>query len=137
MGCCDEPNPPGSTPAPHTPPAPTLPCTTADLEIVNVDTGAVVSGTTMTKIVGQKINLLVRTRPTGHSLTNPHWAIPDRNVKEYPRAKPAGTPTPLAAADLTGTTISFYFINAGSKAVTVQADVDGCPKSSSVTINVL
>jgi hypothetical protein len=107
------------------------------LEVVEAKTGAVISGTTQKKIVGQKIQLMVRSNPAGHSVTDVHWAIPDKAVKNYTQSSGSGTVTPLADADKNGTTVNFFWIAGGSKTVQVNATVDGTPKSASVTVNVL
>ncbi|HEX8203291.1 MAG TPA: hypothetical protein VF590_22635 [Isosphaeraceae bacterium] len=100
-------------------------------------TGAVVSGTTPTKVVGRKNELLVRTRPSGHTLTNIRWAVAAETVKDYTQSHSTGTRTDLSAADLQGTNLDFYWISGGSKSVQVTADGDGAPQSTSVTYNVL
>ena len=121
----------GKTPCPPPPPPPVL-------EIVDRKTGVVVSGTTShTKIVGQKIELLVRTKPPGHVLTNIRWTVAAETVKTYTQSTAAGTRTDLAFADLNGVNLDFYWISKGNKAVQVTADVDGATQSSSVTYNVL
>jgi hypothetical protein len=130
--------PPSSGPAASTPVCGSPPCPTPTvLEIVDRKTGAVVSGTSPTKIVGQKNELLVRSRPAGHTLTNIRWTVTAETVKNYTQSTSTGTRTDLSTADLQGTNLDFYWISGGSKSVQVTADVDGAPQSTSVTYNVL
>jgi hypothetical protein len=125
------------------------PCPLAvDLEIVDRKTGLVVSGTTLQKIVGQKIELEVRSKPIGHTVSNIQWTVsgttpgtlPASTVKSYAMALAStAAPTQLATADLQGHTLDCFWVpveGEGSKTVSVRADVDGAPKQASVTFNV-
>jgi hypothetical protein len=106
------------------------------LEIVDRKTGAVVSGTTQTKIVGQKIELLVRTKPS-EAMSNIQWTVPGEKVKNYTQSTTTATRTDLAAADLQGVNLDFYWIKGGSQAITVAATVRGTRLTAQVTHNVL
>ena len=114
----------------HCPPPP-------DLEIVDRKTGAVVSGTTVIKIVGQKIQLEVRSKPPGHSVANIQWTISGQRIKDYTQSVAAGVQTELSPADLQGTSLDFYWINGGNQTVQVSGQVDGTSKTTSVAYNVL
>jgi hypothetical protein len=105
--------------------------------IVDRKTGTVVTGTTMTKVVGQKMEFEVRTDPPGEGMSNIQWTIPAEAVKNYTQSTAAGTRTNLAAGDLSGATVDFYWIDRGSKTVQVAATVRGASQSASVTVNVL
>jgi len=107
------------------------------LEIVDVSTGNVVSGTNQTKIVGQKIRLRVRTKPLGQTMTDTRWAIPGDRVKNYTQSVGSGVKTDLAAADLRNTSIDYYWISGGNQIVQVSAHVAGTKLSASVTYRVL
>jgi hypothetical protein len=147
-GCSKPSNPSsgsGGTPAC----SPTAPCPgSADLEIVDRKTGSVVSGTTQTKIVGQKVELQARSKPPGHSLSNIQWTIsgttpgtrPASTVKSYSMALArTDAPTLLTSTDLQGQTLDLYWVpvqGEGSQTVSVRADVDGTPKQAQVTFNV-
>jgi hypothetical protein len=106
------------------------------LEIVDRRTGAVVSGTTVTKIVGQKIELLVRAKPSA-PLSNIQWTVPAKNVKSYTQSLTSGTVTVLAAADLQAAALDFYWIEGGNKTVQVGAVAKGNNLTANVTFNVL
>ncbi len=143
---------PAPAPAPVPPPAPAPAATGAPaasasgasppcppppvLEIVDRKTGVVVSGTTVTKIVGQKIELLVRANPAT-PLSNIQWTVPTRNVKSYTQALANGAVTDLSAGDLQAATLDFYWIDGGNKTVQVSATAAGNPPPVSVTFNVL
>jgi hypothetical protein len=107
------------------------------LEIVDMKTGTVVSGTAQTKIVGQKVQLQVRTNPLGQAMTNIQWTIPGDRVKNYTQSTGSGVKTDLAAADLQGTSITFFWINGGNNNVQVTAQVAGTTLNASATYNVL
>lgn len=112
-----------------TPPMPVL-------EIVNRKTGAVVSGTTQAVIVGQKMELLVRTNPA-EAMSNIQWTVPGQRVKDYTQSTSTGTKTDLAAGDLQGVNLDFYWIAGGSQTVQVAATVRGARLTAQVTHNVL
>jgi hypothetical protein len=131
---------PSSTPYAGGPCGGIVPCSTptpAVLEIVDKSSGSIISGTMPTKIVGQKIVLSVRTQPPGHAITNVQWTIPPATVKSYTQTGNKGEKIDLASADLQGVDVDFYWIDGGSKAVQVTADVDGSAQSASVTVTVL
>jgi hypothetical protein len=107
------------------------------LEIVDRKTGAVVSGTTQTKIVGQKIELQVRTRPPGLAMTGIQWTVPGERVKNYTQSAAAGTRTDLAPADLQAANLDFYWIAGGARTVSVAATVQGAPLTAQVQHSVL
>ena len=116
-------------------------CTTAGcplpiLEIVDRKTGAVVSGTTQTVIVGQKMELLVRTKPA-ESMSNIQWTVPGQRVKDYTQSTTTGAKTDLAAGDLQGVNLDFYWIEGGSQAIQAAADVRGSRLTASVTHKIL
>ena len=73
------------------------------LEIVDRKTNAVVSGTTQRRIVGQKIQLLVRPKPGG-TMIQIRWTIPGVVFPNYePNAKKA-TEYNLTSTDLQAAT---------------------------------
>jgi Carboxypeptidase regulatory-like domain len=115
----------------------TVPIRVITLEIVDRRTGTVISGTNVTKIVGQKIQLEVRTRPAGETMTNIRWTIPGDRVKDYTQAVGRGRKTDLPAADLQRAQIDYHWINLGTPAVQVQAQVNGANLSATVNYNVL
>jgi hypothetical protein len=115
----------------------TIPIRRITLEIVNRRTGAVVSGTNQSRIVGQKVELEVRTRPAGEAMTNIRWTIPGDRIKNYTQSVASAVKTDLAAADLQRATIDFYWINRGHHTVQVSAQVAGATLTASVDYNVL
>lgn len=120
---------PSRGPSPSPPPPPVL-------EIVDTKTGTVVSGTTQTRIVGQKIQLQVRVK-SGGGLSNIQWTIPGQRIKNYTQSASAGTRTNLSAADLQSANINFYWIAGGNQLIQVSATVKGVRVSASVRYNVL
>jgi hypothetical protein len=106
------------------------------LEIVDRKTGAVVTGTTVDKIVGQKMELLVRAKPAT-PLSNIKWTVPGEKVKNYTQSSTVATRTDLAAADLQGTNLDFYWIAGGTQAIQVSATAAGNALTASVTHHVL
>lgn len=107
------------------------------LEIIDRGSGAVVSGTAPSKIVGQKVKLQVRTRPAGRPMTNIRWTIPGETVKNYTQSRDRATRTDLAAGDLDAANVDFYWISGGNKAVSVSATVGGAALTAAVTYNAL
>lgn len=107
------------------------------IEIVDRDTGDVISGGTTNRIVGKKIKLQVRTHPAGLAMTNIHWTIPNERVKNYTQSADAATRTELANADLSAASLDFYWINGGNKNVQVSADVNGITYRKAAVVNVL
>ncbi len=107
------------------------------LEIIDRQTGAVVSGTTQIKIVGQKVELRVRTRPAGLTMTNIQWTVPGQTVKSYTQSIGAATKTDLSVADLQAVDVDFYWIAGGNQNVQVAATVAGAVLTASVQFNVL
>jgi hypothetical protein len=101
------------------------------------DRGGTAITATQTVIVGQKVTLQVRSNPAGQALTNVSWVIPDEKVKNYTQSSTTAVRTDLAAADLRGTTISFYWISGGTKTVEVTATLAGSPARATATFNVL
>jgi hypothetical protein len=106
------------------------------LEIVDRKTGNVVTNTTQAKIVGQKIELLVRAKPP-EAMSNIQWTVPGERVGNYSQSSSTATRTDLTAADLQGTNLDFYWIKGGSKAITVAATVRGSSLTAQVMQNVL
>ncbi len=106
------------------------------LEIIDRKSGAVVSGTTQTVIVGKKIELMVRTRPA-EAMTNIQWTVPGQRVKGYTQSTTAGTRTELNASDLQGVNLDFYWIAGGTQTVQVAATVRGSQLTAQVTHTVL
>ena len=113
------------------------------LEIVDRHSGAVISGTSVNHVVGQKVELLVRTKPAGETMTNIRWTIPGTTpgsrpssaVKSYTMAAArTNAPTLLAAGDLQGTQLDYYWAQVGSRSVQVQADVNGLTLTAAVTL---
>lgn len=106
------------------------------LEIVNRKTGAVVSGTAHTVIVGQKMELMVRTN-SSEAMSNIQWTVPGECVKDYTQSTTAGTRTDLATGDLQRVNLDFYWLARGSYTVQVAADVRGTRRTAAVTHQVL
>ena len=123
----------GGTPAGCT----TAPCPLAvRLEIVDA-AGTVLTGT-QTRIVGERIDLTVRTNPAGHALSNIQWTLPGDRIKDYTQAVGSAAVTNLTAAELTSASVQFYwFAKLTGGNVQVSANVDGAPQSASVSFNVL
>jgi hypothetical protein len=103
---------------------------------VDRKTGNVVSNTTQAKIVGQKIELLVRAKPP-EAMSNIQWTVPGERVGNYSQSSSTGTRTDLTATDLQGTNLEFYWIKGGSEVITVAATVRGSRLTAQVTQNVL
>ena len=103
------------------------------LQIIDRKTGAVISGTTVNKMVGNKIQLGLQTRPAGHAIGSPQWTIPGTRVKNYTQSLTTGTKTDVAAADLRAPTIDFFWIDDGTQAVSASAQVEGATLTASVT----
>jgi hypothetical protein len=103
---------------------------------VDRKTGNVISGTTQTKIVGQKIELLVRTKPS-EAMSNIQWTLPGETVKDYTQSSSTGTRTDLTATDLQGTNLDFHWIKGSSQTITVAATVRGSRLTAQVTENIL
>ena len=141
---------PSASDAGTCPPGSTAPCllTAVGLEILDRKTGTIVSGTTQNKIVGQKVELSVRSKPAGHTVTNIRWTIsgtapgtrPASSVKSYAMAlAKTDLPVLLQNADLQGQALDFFWVTVhgeGAQTVGVQADVDGAPKQAQVAFNV-
>jgi hypothetical protein len=106
------------------------------LEIVDRRTGNVISGTTVIKMVGNKIKLGLQTRPAGHAISSPQWTIPGTRIKTYTQSVANGVKTDLAAADLQAPTIDFHWIDDGSQAVRATAQVAGATLTASVTFTI-
>src|SRR5580658_6141903 len=106
------------------------------LEIVDRKINAVISGTTQTRIVGQKIQLLVRPKPGG-TMTQIQWTIPDVVLRNYEPNAHNATEYNLTSTDLQTATIDFHWIDGGKKGVQVSAQVAGVALTASVTFNVL
>jgi len=112
-------------------------CAVTVLEIVDRDSGAVVSDTTQTKIVGQRVSLEVRTRPAGRSMTNIQWTIAGERVSDYAQSSSRATRTDLAAGDLDSATVDYYYIAGGNRQVSVSATVNGTALTASMNYGVL
>ena len=107
------------------------------LEIVDRKSGTVISGTTLSKMVGNKISLGLQTKPAGQAITKPQWTIPGERIKDYTQSVTSGAKTPLAAADLQAPTIDFFWIDDGSQATQVSAQVAGATLTATVTFTIL
>lgn len=59
----------------------TVPIQRITLEIYDIKASTVVGGTTSNKIVGQKIELRIRTNPSGQSMSDIQWTIPGETAK--------------------------------------------------------
>jgi hypothetical protein len=125
--------------APVCPPGTTTPCpSTITLEIVFRNIGDVISGTTQTRIVGQKIALRVRTNPGGQSMSDIRWRVPGQTVKSYTQSNHEGVITTLSQRDLQAADLDFYWIAGGSpQTVEVEATVLGRRLQATVAFNVL
>lgn len=113
------------------------------LEIVNRKTNLVVSGTNQTVIVGQKIQLLVRTKPA-EAMSDIQWTISGKKIKDYtlhavqaPAGLDEAKPTDLEPADLQGVNLDFYWIKGGNETVQAAATVRGTRLTASVSYKVL
>jgi hypothetical protein len=121
----------------------TAPC--CDIEIVD-ERGKVLTGT-QTKIVGQRVQLRVRSVPGGSPLTNIQWSIAPAGTVNQPSTvktyvqEPTGTATPLAPTDLQAESVSFYWISGelagASRTVSVTATVRGQVKTKPLSYRVL
>jgi hypothetical protein len=115
---------------------------TADIQVrrlaleITDGAGTVLTGT-QTKIVGQKVQLRLRTNPAGQAISNVRWTIPGQTVKTYTQSAAAGTRTDLTPADLQAASVDFYWIDGGNKQVQVSATVAGSNMTASLTFNVL
>lgn len=105
------------------------------LEITDA-AGTVLTGT-QTRIVGQKVQLRVRTRPAGQGLTNIQWTLQEERIASYTQTGNAGTITRLTPADLQRANVDFYWISGGNKRVQVRAVVAGATLSAEVDFDVL
>lgn len=113
----------------------TMPCPT--LQIIDRKTSNVISGTTQTRIVGQKVELRVVSNPAA-TLSNITWTVGGVTVKNYTQTHASGAKMNLTAADLQNATLDFFWIDrAGNKDVSVRATANGCPLTTSVTVNLL
>lgn len=108
------------------------------LEIVDRKTNLVISGTAQTRIVGQKIQLLVRAKPGG-SITQPQWTIPGENetVRDYVPNDTRADRYDLTSTDKQAAAVDFHWIAGGKNGVQVNAQVNGTALTASVTFNVL
>lgn len=138
MSCRNDPSPPSSHPGDAsacgsaTTPCPSCPA----LQIIDRKTGAVVSGTTITRIVGQKIELAVQAQPAA-TLSNIQWTVGGTTVKTYTQSVASATKTVLAASDLQTANLDFYWIAGGNTTVSVTATSPGCSLSANVSVHVL
>lgn len=106
------------------------------LEIVD-GAGHVISGTTVRKMVGNKMRLGLQTRPAGEAISVPRWTIPGTRVKSYVQSVASGVKTALVAADLQVMSPEFHWIDGGSQAVSISAQVAGATLTATVTFTVL
>ena len=106
------------------------------LEIVDRRTGTVISGTTVQKMVGNKIQLGLQTRPAGRAIASPHWTVPGTRVKNYTQSTTAGVKTDISAADLQARTVDYFWIDGGSLSVQAAAQVAGAALTATATFNV-
>ncbi len=113
------------------------------LDIIDVKTGAVITGSTIVKMVGNKIRLGLQSRPPGQPITNPQWTIPGTIRKDYVQSNNPilGKETPIDPADLQNAAIDFFWIDRddpdGNESVSVTATVAGAAMSANVTFTIL
>jgi hypothetical protein len=117
---------------------PNVPSQPSILEIVDRKTGKVVSGTpqTQTAIVGQKIELQVRTKPPA-AMSDICWTVSGQRVSLYTQSATAGTITELTDDLLEHVNVDFYWIAAGSQTVEVAATVQGDRQTEATNYTVL
>jgi hypothetical protein len=95
-----------------------------------------------TVIVGQQINLSCSI-PGGPTMSNFNWSVPGTTEAQFYVSSDAfstnGYPIPLTSAMLTNTngTVSFFWVDGGTKTVTCTAVVSGATNTVSTTFNVL
>jgi hypothetical protein len=107
------------------------------LQITDRKTSAVVNGTTVTRIDGQKIELSVAASPAA-ALSNIRWTVAGVTVKTYSQSNASGVKTALGPSDLQHDTLDFHWIDrAGSKTVAVSAMANGCALNASFTVRLL
>ena len=112
------------------------------LDIIDVKTGSVITGSTIVKMVGNKIRLGLQSRPPGQPVTNPQWTIPGTIRKNYIQSiNPIlGKETPIDPADLQAANIDFFWIDKdepnGAENVSVTATVAGAPMNANVTFTI-
>src|SRR4051812_6957050 len=124
--------------APVSPPGAEVPCPLViTLEIIIRPSGRVISHTRQTKIVGQKIQLGVRTQPRGHTMSNIQWTIPGETVKSYTQSSQAGVRRDLSEADFHAEDVDLYWIAAGRQHVEVVATVRGRRLRAAVNFHIL
>lgn len=106
MSCPDkDPKKPVPTPA-----VPTVaPCPECDIEIID-ETGKVVTGTPE-RMVGQRIQLRVRSTPVEQPLADKDWRIGGVIVKEYVQKYRGAYRTNLRPDELTLETVIFYWLD--------------------------
>ena len=129
---CDDPKKPKPAPGPTTV---AVPCPGCDIEIID-EMGAVVTGIPE-RMVGQWIQLKVRSTPTVQPLMNPLWDISGVIVKEYVQKNRAAYKSDHRAEDSRVDFVKFYWLDGSftgeGKTVTVSATVLGVRKTKSVT----
>ena len=99
------------------------------LEIVDRKSGLVISEKTTDKIVGQKIELQVRVKGGGKTISNIQWSIPGEAVKDYIQTIDRAFKTDLSSGDLESENVGLYWIGGGNKTVQLSASVDGVSQS--------
>jgi Carboxypeptidase regulatory-like domain len=108
------------------------------LEIVDRKSGLVISEKTTDKVVGQKIELQVRVKGGGKTISNIQWSIPGETVKDYIQTIDRAFKTDLSSGDMESENVALYWIGGGNKTVQVSASVDGVSQLPfAANINVL
>ena len=94
-----------------------------------------VTNKTTNVIVGQQISLTAQREPSTISWTDRTWTIPGIRIKDYVANNTTGTVTPLT--DLTGASITFYWVDGGDgRLVQYSCKVNGKSFSATTTFNV-
>jgi Carboxypeptidase regulatory-like domain len=107
----------------------TIPLQRSSLEIVDKKTGLVISEKTTDRIIGQKVQVQVRVKGGGKTISKIQWSIPGETVKDYIQTIDRAIKTDLPSGDLESEAVAFYWIGAGNKTVQVSASVDGVAQS--------
>ena len=132
------------TVAPDTNNIVTLSLEPCELEIVDARAagGDVLNGQSQREMVGRKIQLRVRLRPSGHEMRNIRWQIPSAKVKDYTLQTQTSdcdrsAIEQLDDEDLGQAEIAFYWIDAGGKRVRVSAEVEGTTLTAETSFEIL
>lgn len=107
------------------------------IEIVDRKTGSVISGKTTNKVVGQKIQLKVQSKPAGKTITEVKWNIPGTIVKNYTSGDPTAKVAKIEQSDKEKINLDFYWVDgADNRSVTVTCKIDGVLKNAEAKFNV-